>query len=70
LGNFVFGGNWDPKDKRSALLNLTFSKTALTQRTVTPVLSDAYPERPVQPYFPDDGGSVLDHLNELSSFER
>ena len=29
-------------------------------------MSDAYPERPVQPYFPDDAGVVLDYLAELS----
>ena len=71
LGNYVFGGNWDPKDKRTALLNLTFSKTALTQSTVTPAMTDSYPEVPVQPYFPEDGGAVLSHLSELSSgFEK
>ena len=67
LGNFVFGGNWDPKDKRTALLNLTFTQRALTASTVTPAMSDAYPERPVQPYFPDDGGVVLEHLKTLST---
>ena len=71
LGNFVFGGNWDPKDKRTALLNLTFSKTALTRSTVTPALTDAYPEAPLQPFFPADGGVVLEHLTELSAaFEK
>ena len=30
-------------------------------------MSDAYPERPVQPYFPQDAGVVIDHLTELSS---
>lgn len=66
LGNFVFGGNWDPKDKRTALLNLTFTKAALTRTTVTAMLSDAYPLRPVQPYFPQDAGVVLEHLRALS----
>ena len=67
LGNFVFGGNWDPKDKRTALLNLTFTKTALIDSTITEALSDAYPERPVQPYFPEDAGVVISHLREISS---
>ncbi len=67
LGNFVFGGNWDPKDKRTALLNLTFDGTKLIDSTVTPAMSDAYPVRPVQPYFPDDAGVVFEHLTELSS---
>lgn len=67
LGNFVFGGNWDPKDKRTALLNLTFTKTALTASTITEAFSDASPERPVQPYFPQDAGIVLEHLKDISS---
>ncbi len=66
LGNFVFGGNWNPKDKRTALLNVRFSREAVGEVTVTPALSDDAPEHPIQPYFPGDGGVVLDHLRTLS----
>ncbi len=52
LGNFVFGGNWDPRDKRTALLRLTLRGRAVTEVALLPALSDAFPERPVQPYFP------------------
>ncbi|MBL9037170.1 MAG: CapA family protein, partial [Archangium sp.] len=66
LGNFVFGGNWNPRDKRTALLHVSFEKSRLLSTEVIPAMSDAYPERPVQPYFPSDGGVVLSHLTTLS----
>lgn len=65
LGNFVFGGNWDPKDKRTALVELTLTKAAVTQVRVLPATSDAYPERPVQPALvdePDAGAAIFERL--------
>ena len=50
LGNFVFGGNWDPKNKRTALLELTVDSKRVVDARVIPAFSDAYPVSPVQPY--------------------
>lgn len=68
LGNFVFGGNWDPKDKRTALVELTLTKDKLKAVKVIPAYSDAYPEVPVQPYLAEGekAEAVLRHLAELS----
>ncbi len=65
LGNFVFGGNWDPKDKRTALVELTVSKAGVLATRVLPATSDAYPERPVQPALVDDvdaGSAIFERL--------
>lgn len=65
LGNFVFGGNWDPKDKRTALVELTVTKAAVQAVRVLPATSDAYPERPVQPALvtePDAGAAIFERL--------
>lgn len=69
LGNFVFGGNWDPKDKRTALLELKLTRTKVTKTTVIPAMSDAYPTVPVQPYLAEGAQAteVLAHLSTLSS---
>lgn len=69
LGNFVFGGNWDPKDKRTALVELKIDKSAVKAVKVIPAYSDAYPEVPVQPYLAEGekADAVLRHLANLSS---
>lgn len=69
LGNFVFGGNWDPKDKRTALLELVLTKQAVKAVRVVPAFSDAFPERPVQPYLAEgaQAEAVLAHLGALSA---
>lgn len=69
LGNFVFGGNWNPGDKRTALVHLLLTKTGLDAVEVTPAKSDAYPERPCQPYLPEgaEAEEVLAHLAKLSA---
>ncbi|MDP2270794.1 MAG: CapA family protein [Archangium sp.] len=69
LGNFVFGGNWDPKDKRTALVELKLTKTAVKAIKVIPAYSDAFPEVPVQPYLAEGekADAVLQHLARLSS---
>jgi poly-gamma-glutamate capsule biosynthesis protein CapA/YwtB (metallophosphatase superfamily) len=50
LGNFVFGGRWNPPDKRTALLELKLSKTGVTSTTVIPAFTDRFPKEPFQPY--------------------
>lgn len=50
LGNFVFGGNWNPRNKDSALLHLTFSPGGFQRMEITPLKTDRYPQKPVQPY--------------------
>lgn len=69
LGNFVFGGNWDPKDKRTALVELKLTKTAVKAVKVVPAYSDAFPELPVQPYLAEGekADAVLRHLATLSA---
>lgn len=69
LGNFVFGGNWDPKDKRTALVELRLTKTAVKAIKVIPAYSDAFPEVPVQPYLAEGAkaDAVLQHLAQLSA---
>ena len=69
LGNFVFGGNWDPKDKRTALVELKVTKTAVKAIKVIPAFSDAYPEVPVQPYLAEGekADAVLRYLAALSA---
>lgn len=69
LGNFVFGGNWNPRDKRTALVELRVDKKGVTKVTVVPAYSDAYPEVPVQPYLAEGekADAVLDHLATISA---
>lgn len=68
LGNFVFGGNWDPKDKRTALLKLVITKKAVKATEVIPAYSDAFPEVPVQPSLAEGAkaDAVLSHLQTIS----
>ncbi len=68
LGNFVFGGNWDPKDKRTAMVRMDLDARGVRKTTVIPAFSDRFPAVPIQPY-PAEGDAaeaVLDHLGELS----
>ncbi len=69
LGNFVFGGNWDPKDKRTALVELKLTRTAVKAIKVIPAYSDSFPEVPVQPSLAEGekADAVLQHLARLSS---
>jgi poly-gamma-glutamate synthesis protein (capsule biosynthesis protein) len=68
LGNFVFGGNWDPKDKQTALVEFTVTKQAVGAASIIPAFSDAYPSVPVQPYLAkgEAAEAVLRHLAEIS----
>ncbi|NMO23484.1 CapA family protein, partial [Pyxidicoccus fallax] len=49
LGNFVFGGNWNPRDKRSALWKGRFGPGGYLSSEVLPLRTDRYPELPFQP---------------------
>jgi hypothetical protein len=69
LGNFVFGGNWNPTDKRTALVHLLMTKTAIEGIEVTPARSDDYPDKPCQPFLVEgeQANDVLNHLAKLSA---
>lgn len=69
LGNFVFGGNWDPKNKETALVELTVGKMGVTRVRVLPASSDRYPEAPMQPRLEtqEKAELVLAHLREYSA---
>ncbi len=49
LGNFVFGGNWNPRDKDSVLVELRFSPAGFLSAALHPLRTDRYPELPMQP---------------------
>jgi poly-gamma-glutamate capsule biosynthesis protein CapA/YwtB (metallophosphatase superfamily) len=49
LGNFVFGGNWNPRDKRSVLYQARFSPGGYLSSELFPLRTDRYPDFPVQP---------------------
>jgi hypothetical protein len=68
LGNFVFGGNWDPKNKEAALIKAKFSSAAYLSSEVIPLQIDRYPDFPIQPMIltGDRAGLVMRHLQEYS----
>ncbi|QSQ14460.1 CapA family protein [Myxococcus landrumensis] len=49
LGNFVFGGNWNPRDKRGALWKGRFGPGGYLSSEVFPLRTDRFPELPFQP---------------------
>ncbi|WP_225413899.1 CapA family protein [Stigmatella hybrida] len=49
LGNFVFGGNWNPREKRSALFQARFTPEGYVSSEIFPLRTDRYPEVPIQP---------------------
>jgi len=69
LGNFVFGGRWDPPDKRTALLELKLSKTGVTSTTVIPAYMDGFPKEPFQPYIVHgpDADVIRTYIAQLSA---
>jgi len=69
LGNLVFGGNWDPKVKESALVALRFSATGYISAEILPVQIDRFPTFPIQPFLLAEAQSaqVLEHLAQYSS---
>jgi poly-gamma-glutamate synthesis protein (capsule biosynthesis protein) len=73
LGNLIFGGNWDPKVKESALVAVRFSSAGYLSTEIIPVQIDRFPKLPIQPFLLDQEHSrqVLQHLAEYSSkFEQ
>ncbi len=50
LGNFVFGGNWSPRVKDSALALVTLGEKGVTGYELVPVKIDEMPERPFLPH--------------------
>lgn len=52
LGNFIFGGNWNPRDKEALIFKARFSHEKYLGAELVPVLVDRYPERPMQPWVP------------------
>ena len=50
LGNFVFGGNWNPRDKDSVLVKARFDRSGYLGAELFPLRTDRYPDRPIQPY--------------------
>ena len=69
LGNFVFGGNWNPRDKDSVLVKARFDRTGYLGAELFPLRTDRYPDRPVQPY-PLGGAeaeAVLQRLRNASA---
>ncbi len=69
LGNFVFGGNWNPTDKRTAMVELAFDKKGYLKAEIVPAFSDHWPEAPVQPYLAegDEAAAIVDHLRRISA---
>jgi len=50
LGNFVFGGNWNPRDKDSVLVKARFDRGGYLGGELFPLKTDRFPDRPIQPY--------------------
>ena len=50
LGNFVFGGNWNPRDKDSVLVRMRLDKDGYLGAELFPLKTDHYPQAPIQPY--------------------
>jgi poly-gamma-glutamate synthesis protein (capsule biosynthesis protein) len=69
LGNFVFGGRWDPTDKRTALLELKLNKSEVTSTAVIPAFTDRFPKEPFQPYLVhgSDATILKTYLAQLSA---
>ena len=69
LGNFVFGGNWNPRDKDSVLVKARFDRTGYLGAELFPLRTDRYPDRPVQPYplSGTEAEAVLQRLRNASA---
>ncbi|WP_426745703.1 CapA family protein [Myxococcus faecalis] len=69
LGNFVFGGNWNPRDKRGALWKGTFGPEGYLKSEVLPLRTDRFPELPFQPV-PVTGPAAEEVLRLLAESSR
>jgi hypothetical protein len=69
LANFVFGGNWNPRDKDSVLVRARFDRSGYLGAELFPLRTDHFPEAPIQPY-PLQGveaEAVMKRLRESSA---
>ncbi len=68
LGNFVFGGNWNPKNKEGALFKASFSPAGYLASEIIALKIDRYPDFPMQPIVVHDepATAVIDRLAEYS----
>ena len=69
LGNFVFGGNWNPRDKDSVLVKARFDRSGYLGAELFPLKTDRYPDRPIQPYplTGPEAEAVLQRLRSASA---
>ena len=69
LGNFVFGGNWNPRDKDSVLVKARFDRSGFRGVELFPLKTDRFPDRPVQPYplTGADAQAVMQRLRNASA---
>ncbi len=68
LGNFVFGGHWDPKNKEAALFKARFSSRGYLASEIIPLHTDRNPQFPMQPTVleGESAAAVLEHLAQYS----
>ena len=69
LGNFVFGGNWNPRDKDSVLVKARFDRSGFLGVELFPLRIDRFPDRPIQPYplTGADAQAVMQRLRNASA---
>lgn len=68
LGNFVFGGNKDPKDKLSAIARLRLARSGVLESELVPIQITRWPEAPFQPFLLEGAqkDEALTRIAELS----
>ncbi|HET7225108.1 MAG TPA: CapA family protein [Candidatus Eisenbacteria bacterium] len=69
LGNFIFGGNKDPKDKLSALARLWLARDGSVEADLVPIQTTRWPEAPFQP-FPLEGEALSQALGTIAGLSR
>jgi poly-gamma-glutamate capsule biosynthesis protein CapA/YwtB (metallophosphatase superfamily) len=69
LGNFVFGGNKDPKDKLSAIARIHFDKVGAIEAELVPIQITRWPEAPFQPFLLE-GAAKDDALARIADLSR
>jgi poly-gamma-glutamate synthesis protein (capsule biosynthesis protein) len=69
LGNFIFGGNWNPRDKDSVLVKARFDQSGYLGAELIPLRTDRFPDRPIQPYplTGPEAQAVLQRLRSASA---
>lgn len=69
LGNFIFGGNKDPKDKLSALARLWLARDGSVEADLVPIQTTRWPDAPFQP-FPLAGDALAQALVTIAGLSR